>query len=370
MNQAPDKLKLKIISFKGYLKRHIYILALLISFFIIVIGSSIAWYNNRLVLKSPNSAVRYHLETSDPLRFLSNWDGPNYIYLSHYGYPTKRLTNFFPLYPITIHLVNYVIPSALISALLISWLSFSVAVYFFLKIIKHLFDINNLTSMIEAVSLFVFFPTAVFYLATYTESLFSALALGSIYFSLKRRYWLAMLMAMFLSATHITAVFVLALITLIAIEQKAGLKKIISLLVGGSLGLIGYMIFLQLKFHSALAFFHAQKKHGWLKGSYFHLFTTMDAFNFIFIILLIAAAFYWWPKRKSFSLYSLFFLTIPFIGRQFGGFNRYVLIAYPLPLMFYQICRRQRLVYNIILVLFVISWTYFLFQYAGGYIGG
>ena len=349
------------------IKRDIY-LAIFIALVFIVGGLSLGWYNNRVVNPNTDPVALYTLEPGNHLSFMSNWDGPNYIYLATHGYSDTSLTNFFPLYPLLIHILNLVISSPLDCALLISWASLIGLIYFYLKIMKTLFKKTG-SDAVRASLFLLLFPTAIFFLATYTESLLAFLALGSIYYALKKNYAYAALFAIPMSATHITGIFVLGLIALILWEEKAKLIHTIATVAVGSLGLIAYMAYLNMKFKQPLAFITSQKSHGWLANSFSGL-SSISFFNIVFIILLILAAIYWWKKRLSFSLYSLMFLLIPVVGQQFGGFNRYVLMAFPVPLMLYKYTEKRSNLYLLTMVMTSIAWTYFLFQYAGGYIGG
>jgi Gpi18-like mannosyltransferase len=356
---------------KQILKRD-FLIAIIIGLSIIGVGVFFGWYNNEVVIKNPDISAHYSLEPNNQLSFMSNWDGPDYLKIAKNGYQTVGNTNFFPLYPFLIRLLSHLISSPLDAALIISWLSFIGAIYFYLKIIKHVFDIKDNVEATRGLLFFILFPTAVFFLATYTESLFAFLALGSLYYALQRKYWQSALFALFCTATHVTGIFLLALIVMTLWEQKAKLIEIAGTAVIGSLGLLSYMFYLQHAFHRPLAFITSQKSHGWLTVSskYSALIGSVDLFSTIFIILLIISVIYWWNKRKSFSVYSLFFLLIPIVGKQFGGFNRYVLMAFPVQLMIYAYARHRKLAYPIIIVFFAISWAYFLFQYAGGYVGG
>lgn len=286
------------------------------------------------------------------------------------GYNAVVQTNFFPLYPLAIHVVNFFVSSELDSALIISWLCLFGAIYFYLKIAKSLFKITDNLEALRSLIFFVFFPTAVFLLATYTESMFAFLSLGAIYFALKNRYLAAGLFALFCSATHINGIFVVLLIGLILFEQKQSIQRVITSMLIGSIGLLSYMYYLAVHFSKPFAFISSQKSHGWFKGSYLDIFNSVDLFNIIFMLLLVVSVIYWWKRRKSFAIYSFLFICIPILGKQFGGFNRYVLMAFPLQFMLYEYLRNKKVAYSLATILLGITWAYFLFQYAGGYVGG
>jgi Gpi18-like mannosyltransferase len=347
-----------------------FLLALVIALVIIVGGVFLGYVNNKVVPVNTSSVAHYSAEPNNKLSFMADWDAPDYLTIASSGYTSAAQTNFFPLFPLLIHIVNYVISSPLTSALLISWCSLVGAIYFYAKVIKKLFNVTANIEALRGVVFFILFPSAVFLIAPYTEALFALLSLGAIYFALKNRYLPAAFLALLATATHITGAFVVVLVAMILYEQKERLRNIILSMVIGSLGLIGYMAFLINKFNNPLEFITAQQTHGWLvKTAHAHYY-GIGWLNVVFVILIILAAFYWWKRRRSLAIYVLLFLLIPIIGGQFGGFNRYVLMAFPVQLMVYGKFRERKTAYTAILCLSVVLWAYFLFQYAGGYVGG
>ena len=131
------------------------------------------WYNNKVVLPNPAVSAHYTQEPTNPLSFMSNWDGPDYLPIAKSGYTAFDQSNFYPLYPLLIDLVHFVISSPLVSALLLSWFCFAGAIYFYLKIIKLIFNVADNEEALRGLLFFILFPTAVFFLATYTEALFA-----------------------------------------------------------------------------------------------------------------------------------------------------------------------------------------------------
>lgn len=350
-------------------KRNDFFIALFLGATVIIIGTWLGWYNNKIIPLYPNA--HFHYLSSNPLKFLSNWDGPDYINIAKHGYQNILNASFFPFYPLLIRGFYYVVRSYLMSALLISWMSLVGAIYFFIKLVKKLGLVSSQSAGATAVLFWLLFPTGVFLIATYTTSLYALLALSSIYFALnKRYYWLSGVLLFFATLTHVTGVFVVVLDLLILFEQKLPLRKIVVTAITGLAGIGAFAIYSWLHFHNIFAFVKSQHQvHGWLRFDYMRLFTTTDYLNALFVLLLIASAVYFWSRRKSFSVYSLLFLLIPLIGGIWGGFNRYVLTAFPIPLMIYGLFKEKRFLMTLILVLSVMLYTYTLLQYAGGYIG-
>jgi hypothetical protein len=301
---------------------------------------------------------------------MSDWDGPDYITVATSGYSDPSETNFFPLYPLLIRLVNEIVSSPLISALVVSWSCLVGAIYFGMKVLKKLFRLTDNREALRGILFFILFPSAVFLIATYSESLLAFLSLAALYFALQKKYLLAGLATMFVTATHITGIFIVVAVAIMLWEEKVRLRNIVIASVIGCLGLASYMVYLQAKFQSPIEFITAQQAHGWLEHTAHNPNLGLGWLNVILIILILTSIFYWWKRRRSLSVYSFLFLLIPIVGGQFGGFNRYVLIAFPVQFMLYGRFRSSKFAYPVCLALSAMLWSFFLFQYAGGYVGG
>ena len=347
-----------------------FLFAFLLTLSLVLLVFLMGYYNNKVIIKNPDPKAHYLLEPSNPLSILSNWDGPNYLNVAKNSYTNPSQTIFLPLYPFLVHSLNIIIHSYLDSALLVSWISLFFALYFYIKIIKEVFNKKDNFSVLNYLLFFIFFPTAVFLVATYTESLFAFLSLASIYFALKKRYLLSSISSFLLAITNVDAALVIFFIFLIMIENKSSIKKIIGYLIVAFSSLVAYLTYLDYKFNSPVAFLTSQKNQGWLNHNYFELIIGLNPFSLIFLVLLVLSIKYWWNKRKSFSIYSFLFILIPVLGNQFGGFNRYVLMAFPMQLMLYDYLKNKPKLYTFSLILTTICWSYFVFQYVAGYVGG
>ena len=344
--------------------------AFLIAFMVIFLVISFGFYNNKVVLQNPDPHAHYLLEPNNPLKILANWDGVNYLNVAQNSYSNASQAIFLPLYPILVRFLFDLVHSYLDSALIISWFAFGLAIFFYIKIVKEVFKEKDNFKTLNYLFYFVFFPTAVFFVATYTESLFALLALIGIYTALKKKYFISSLATLLLGITNVDAVLVILFVLIILIENKASLMKIISYALVAFSGLAAYLVYLAVRFHTMLAFLPSQQGQGWLNHNYSELIAGLNPFSLGFIVLLILSAYYWWDKRKSFSIYSLSFLLIPILGNQFGGFNRYVLMAFPMQLMLWDYLKNKPKLFALSLVLISICWSYFVFQYVGGYVGG
>lgn len=345
-------------------------LAIIAVILMITLTILIGTINNRVVPLYPKLHFHYTAEPSNPLKILSNWDGPDYLNIAKFNYRVLFDTSFFPFYPALIYFLSFIFRSPLITALLISWLSLVGALFFYIKILRELGWINKTTDAIKAMVIFLLFPSAIFLLATYTESLFSFMSLGAIYFALLKKWKLSALLLVLIGATHVTGLLVIGLVFLLLLEEGVGFLRAASAAVSGLIGIFIFAAFLKSKFNDPLEFIKSQTQiHGWVHHGFTYLWSTTGAFNLLSIGLVVAAAIYFWHIKKSFSIYTLSFLIIPLIGGQYGGFNRYILTAYPIEFMLYALLKRRKEAMPYVLALSAILWTLVALEYLGGYVG-
>lgn len=359
-----------ITTIKNKLTQNYALLAIVIAACFIPITLFLGYYSNRTIPLNHDLKARYTSEQMMPLRYMSNWDGPHYLHIAQYGYTDTALTAFFPLYPLLIKLVMFIVSSPLYSALAISWACLAGAIYFYMKILAELVD-RGVSDRIMGVLLFILFPTGVFLVATYTESLTALLFLGAFYFALKNRVIASAALGALATASHPDGIFVLPLIAVALWENKRRIIDIALATVAASSGIISYMVFLLVTKGQLLDFVHAQRKSNWLSGNYLHTFAySLTYLDVIVFILAILAVIYWWNKRKSLSIFSLLFVLLPLIGGNFAGYSRYSLLNFPLQMMLFMYARRSQLAYLLVMILTAISWSFFAIHYAAGYTGG
>lgn len=105
-----------------------------------------------------------------------NFDGVHYIHLAGFGYTELGLQVFFPLYPLTIKLLNFIFNNWVISGLLISNISIFLGAWIFYRLILKQFDKNI---AMWSIIFFFAFPLSLFFGSIYTESLFFLLLILS-----------------------------------------------------------------------------------------------------------------------------------------------------------------------------------------------
>lgn len=138
-----------------------------------------------------------------------NFDGEHYLSIAQRGY--QPLTYFFfPVYPLIVRLISSVFVDSFVgqavTGLLVSHISILLALVGLWKLLSldYKKEIIQLTIL-----LLLIFPTSFYFASFYTESVFLALVVWSLYFARKRRWLLASLLAGLASATRVTGIVLL-----------------------------------------------------------------------------------------------------------------------------------------------------------------
>jgi Mannosyltransferase (PIG-V) len=186
------------------------------------------------------------------------WDAVHYLDIATQGYQGTDMA-FFPLYPLLIRIVGSLAGNHLVAGLLISNASFFFGLLYLYKLLEHEYDRAVARRAIFYVSIF---PTAVFFSAVYTESLFFMLTIASFYYMRQRRWWLAAIFGFFAALTRVEGVLLIVpfLIEWLAQDRPLRPRAPYDLAAGGliPLGLAVYMAYLWVLRADPLYFSHVQ----------------------------------------------------------------------------------------------------------------
>jgi hypothetical protein len=138
------------------------------------------------------------------------WDARHFLEVAEFGYtdPSSdpHATAFFPLFPLLVRAVSVVGIPVAAAAMLVSTLSTVVACAYLYRMAE---DEIGKHSGRRAVLYLLFFPTAVFLIAPYSEATFLAGTIAAFYYARKGRWKLAALPAAVATASRAAGVFVL-----------------------------------------------------------------------------------------------------------------------------------------------------------------
>jgi hypothetical protein len=302
------------------------------------------------------------------LSLWAKWDSQWYVQIARLGYfiQVNQQSNvaFFPLYPLLMRVVARVLDVDVVFAgFLVSNACFLVALTFLYRLTA--LEFNDRASAQRAIFYMAFYPTAFFFSAVYTESLFLMLTVVTMYFARTQRWLPAAACGMLATATRNIGVVIWGLVMwewlrvngwrITAIHHGeswrrlwAGVRQhwdqvlIIAII---PLGLLLYMGFLDLSFDSPLAFIEVQS--AWnrenigpiavllrdiprlfdieIKRWYFtHFFNTIST-----LFVLGMAPFVWRKLGEGYALYVLILILVP-IASSLGSVARYVLPMFPI----------------------------------------
>lgn len=292
----------------------------------------------------------------------AGFDGVHYLTIAQKGYQAQFTQVFFPLYPLLLTIFSKILSFASPVLLGISLSSILFLVSFF--IFCRLLFLDYRSPQIKWMVLFLAaFPASFFFGSLYTESLFLVFVLSSFYLARRKKWMAAGFIAALASLTRLAGIFLLpALLFEYYSQNKKRVNSAFSLvwllvkspvLYLVPLGLLVYMIFLQINFSDWLYFWHAQPVFGAQRSGssvillpqvffrYLKIFASVPIKSLSFwipvveflstslaIILLIAAHFQ--KVRLSYLIYSWFSLLVPPLTGTFSSMPRYISVIFPI----------------------------------------
>lgn len=301
----------------------------------------------------------------------ANFDGVHYLTIMMHGYSGASLIEaFFPVYPYLSKTFNSILNNYLLAGLVVSNGAFLCLLYVWYQFIQKYF---SRTIAIYSVVILSFFPTAFFFGATYTESLFLLLVIGAFWSLHEKKYFITALCIGLASATRVTGILLLPAVFLEIIfpELQWGItwKKCKKLIVSkfsnwreyihpilivslGMLGLLSYMFYLYKSVGDPFYFFHVQSEFGGgvrqesmilypqVIWRYIKIILTARPFDLKYITYLsefavgvfgLLTLLYSATKMKmSYVVFALLAFFLPTITGTFSSMPRYILICFPL----------------------------------------
>jgi len=240
----------------------------------------------------------------------ANFDGIHYLLIARRNYSQWEQA-FFPLFPILIRALSYIIHNYLIAALFISNISFLIGLIIFNKLLK-IWNIKTTFPLLLLLS----FPTAFFFGVVYTEGLFFMVFILSLYFLNKKQYWLAGICAILSSATRLIGIFLIIPFFFHFLSEKKGalnLKSLITnlklVIFSPFLGLFSYMAYLWKTTGDPLFFFHSQPIFGAHRSTHLILLPQVY-YRYIRILLTARHDFQWYLSLLEMCVFSVVFLVL------------------------------------------------------------
>ncbi|HEY7833599.1 MAG TPA: mannosyltransferase family protein [Ktedonobacterales bacterium] len=201
----------------------------------------------------------------DPLRLWFTQDAAHFIYIAQHGYDQMWRTAFFPLFPLLEHVAAPVFGGDYgFAGLFISNAAFLGA----LVILRDLLERDFNAEVAHRATLYLaIFPTAFYFFAPYSESLFLLFGIGSFAALRQRRWWLAGLLGGIAALDRSQAILLaLPFAYELWMAWRKGQSRLWNILWAGLIpaGVLVYAAYLGVVFHDPLAFSQAQAY--WTRG--------------------------------------------------------------------------------------------------------
>lgn len=276
----------------------------------------------------------------------SRWDSVWHLDIAEHGYEYKgedALSNivFFPVYPFLIRILSYVfLGSFVIAGWVVSSVFLLFALIVFNKLISEFFpSVNSLWSIF----CLLVFPTAFFFNAIYTESLFLFLSILFFYYLFRKQFLYAGIFGLIASLTRITGVllflpFIWELFELSGYKIKQLFNKNLFYSFLVTLGTFAFFLYHKITYGSFLLFFKIEADWGRdfsMNSDHFSMFSNPAKVNFamdvIFIAFALVSCYFVFKKlRKSFAIYMLATVLIAVSTGTLMSIGRYVLVLFPM----------------------------------------
>jgi hypothetical protein len=292
------------------------------------------------------------------------WDALWYLKIASHGYsPGDTSGAFFPLYPLLTRVGSFLTGGhPLAGALLVANVAALLAFVVVYLMTKHEFDERRAR---QTVLFMAVFPTAYFFFAPYSESVFLLCAALSLFSARLGKWWLAGVAGALAAATRSIGVTLVVPLVVEAIrqaratprEERRPARVVYTLACSGAvaLGMVAYLAYWKATNGDWLTPFNAQ--NGWLRefswpwetlyngtkagidfiGSYPGGYHTLDA-----LLLAVALAATIWLMMKwiamrvpgIYATYAIISFVMPLLlvfgGRPFMSTSRFVLVVWPL----------------------------------------
>lgn len=282
-------------------------------------------------------------------RFDTNW----FLKIAERGYSAEDgSTVYMPLYPLLIRVVGSLLfGNDLLAALLISNLAWVAVLYLIYRFTEDHFDEGAAKRALVYLALF---PTAFFFLAAYTESLFLALAVGSLYAAHKDNLLWASLLGALAALTRLQGVMLLVPLAHIAWTQDGApnfrtkgqrLQELLPLWLI-PLATLGYLLYSNLSLLSSYegelhARFVLPWENVWLSSALIleGRASVPDVANLVVTLLFGAMAIMVWRTMpRALGLYTVLMFLAPLFRmtttQPLVSMTRYVLVLFPVFMLF------------------------------------
>jgi hypothetical protein len=310
------------------------------------------------IIIGQRAGEHFAASTNPLLAVWGRWDAEHYIGIATNGYSGVEPA-FFPLYPMLIASLGLLTNNHLIAGLIISNIASFFGLLYLYKLVEHEFNRQVAHRAVFYISIF---PTAIFFSAVYTESLFLFVSVASFYYVRERRWILAGTFGALASLTRSEGVLLVVpffIEWMFALYEARGdwfkwpVDTLLRPLVGICIipiGLAAYMLYLWVLSGDPLRFSHVQIHWGrslappWVSFAHaFHVITGPYAPQTIAnqilevtftVLMLVVLALGFRRLRPSYIAYMAVSILVPLCTSSLMSMPRFALVLFPMFALF------------------------------------
>ena len=221
----------------------------------------------------------------------AQWDGKWYLAIIRDGYPRsippdityfqpEARAAFFPLYPLTARVLNWVLPAdETLAALGLNVVLGAVAVVLVGVLARRLYDVDIAE---RAMVLFAVFPGSFVLSYAYAEAMLIVLACACLWLLLEERWLLAGVVAALATATRpngVALVAACAVASFLAIRQRRNWASLVAPMLA-PIGFVAFQLFLLAHTDERAAWFRVQRE-AWREGTSFGATAVSNTLSFL-----------------------------------------------------------------------------------------
>ncbi len=306
------------------------------------------------------------------MNMFNHWDAPHYVDIAKNGYvntgDAANFIVFFPLYPALIRLFTFDFNYINLSALIVSNVCSLIAFFYLYKLAKLEF---NESVALKAVLFLSVFPTAYFLSAPYTEGLFFALVIASIYYARLGKWQLAGLISLFAALTRFAGLLLLPVLLVEYFHQKGWKPRKTDLnILWILLALAGFLIYLGINYQvtgNPLTFLTVEATHwynrldpragltaayGWARNASYpdNITDGLAPLVFAFFGLLMVGVSVWRRLRPVYIVYMFLSWALAVSTSWWISVPRYVMAMFPIFMLFGLLTNRKAVNVAIVIV--------------------
>ncbi|MCW4005923.1 MAG: mannosyltransferase family protein [Candidatus Bathyarchaeota archaeon] len=321
------------------------------------------------------------------LSMFNRWDAPHYVDIARDWYvnagDAANFIVFFPLYPVCVRLVTFDFAYASLSALLVANLSSLVAFVYLYKLAVHEFSEGV---AVKAVLFLSLFPTAYFLSAPYTEGLFFALTIASIYYARLGKWQLAGMLGLLSALTRIAGLLLLPTLLVEYLHQKRWKPKNFDCkALWAALPLTGFLMYLGINYQATanpFMFLEIQRDHwnnvfapltgltqaySWAVSGAYPANVTIGVAPIVFGVfgLLMVGLGVWRRLRPVYLVYMFLSWGLAVSTSWWISVPRYIMALFPMFMLLGLVAKREITV-AVIAGVFVVGLCYFTGLFAVG----